>query len=402
MNWELKKLDNLGTVSRGRSRHRPRDAAHLYGGPYPFIQTGDVKHSELFINSYSQTYSEAGLAQSKLWPKGTLCITIAANIADTSILDMEACFPDSIIGFIADEEKANTLFVKYLFDAVLQRRYKQFSHGATQDNLSQTKLLSIDFPVPSLPIQNRIASILSAYDELIQNNKRRIELLEKSAQLLYKEWFVQLRFPGHEHTKIKDGVPEGWEKIHLSEIVSTQYGYTESATEENVGPKFLRGTDINKTSYIDWSGVPYCPIKEQDYKKYELFEGDILAIRMADPGKVALIEEKVEAVFASYLVRLKILDKENYPPLFVFYTLVDNRYQGFISGASTGSTRKSASAKLLTDFDFIMPEDVILHEFIENISTIRNQIKTLVRQNGQLKKARDLLLPKLMNGDIPV
>jgi type I restriction enzyme S subunit len=90
--WSLKTIDELGSVKRGRSRHRPRDAAHLYGGSYPFIQTGDVKHSDLYIKNYSQTYNEAGLAQSKLWNAGTLCITIAANIADTAILSFEAVF----------------------------------------------------------------------------------------------------------------------------------------------------------------------------------------------------------------------------------------------------------------------------------------------------------------------
>ena len=104
MKWDEKSLDELGSVGRGKSKHRPRDAEHLYGGPYPFIQTGDVKHAELYIKSYSQTYSEAGLAQSKLWPAGTLCITIAANIADTAILGLDACFPDSVLGFIANEE----------------------------------------------------------------------------------------------------------------------------------------------------------------------------------------------------------------------------------------------------------------------------------------------------------
>jgi len=87
MSWAERSLDELGTISRGRSRHRPRDAAHLYGGDYPFIQTGDVKHAGLYLTNYGQTYSEAGLAQSKLWPEGTLCITIAANIADTSIVN---------------------------------------------------------------------------------------------------------------------------------------------------------------------------------------------------------------------------------------------------------------------------------------------------------------------------
>src|SRR5258706_115624 len=118
MKWIEARLDGLGQVSRGRSRHRPRDAAHLYGGPYPFVQTGDVKGADLYLTDYSQTYSEAGLEQSRLWPKGTLCITIAANIAETAILGMKACFPDSVIGFVADESKCDPRFVKYALDVV--------------------------------------------------------------------------------------------------------------------------------------------------------------------------------------------------------------------------------------------------------------------------------------------
>ena len=210
-------LDQLGEVSRGRSRHRPRAAAHLYGGPFPFIQTGDVKKASLYLTDFEQTYSEAGLAQSKLWPAGTLCITIAANIADTAILGIDACFPDSVIGFTADTEQADTRFVKYLFDGVLKIKYRSFTQGAAQDNLSQEKLLSIKFPVPELRVQQRIADILSAYDGLIENNRRRIALLEEAARMLYREWFVHFRFPGHEHVKIIDGLPEGWERLSASD-----------------------------------------------------------------------------------------------------------------------------------------------------------------------------------------
>ena len=107
MSWTPHRLDELGYLSRGRSRHRPRDAAHLYGGPYPFIQTADVKHAGLYITDCQQSYSEAGLEQSRMWPAGTLCITIAANIADTAILGIDACFPDSVIGFIPDPESVS-------------------------------------------------------------------------------------------------------------------------------------------------------------------------------------------------------------------------------------------------------------------------------------------------------
>src|SRR3990170_7318019 len=141
MNWPLKSLDELGFVGRGKSKHRPRDAPHLYNGPYPFVQTGDIKHSNLYITEYDQTYSEAGLEQSRLWPSGTLCITIAANIADTAILGFDACFPDSVIGFVPDPSKADARFVKYLFNATIQRQVQQFTQGAAQDNLSQEKLV---------------------------------------------------------------------------------------------------------------------------------------------------------------------------------------------------------------------------------------------------------------------
>ena len=395
-------LDKLGIVSRGRSRHRPRDADFLYGGPFPLVQTGDVKKAGLYLRDYEQTYSEAGLAQSKLWPVGTLCITIAANIAETSILDIEACFPDSVVGFIADQEKADTRFVKYLFDAVLKMRFQSFTQGAAQDNLSRAKLLSITFPVPDLAVQKRVADTLSAYDDLIENNRRRIALLEEAARLLYREWFVHFRYPGHEHDEITNGIPQGWDRRYLGDVVTTQYGHTASASEGEEGPRFVRGTDINKRSFIDWSSVPYCPEQGLNFEKYALFPGDILVIRMADPGKVALVEEPVRAVFASYLVRLKIKTPGEIPPIFLFMTLMEERYQGFVAASSGGATRKSASAKLLTDFHFVVPPKNLLQLFAEQVMTLREMIRNLVDQSASAAQARDLLLPRLMNGEIAV
>ncbi len=395
-------LDKLGTVSRGRSRHRPRDAAFLYGGPYPFVQTGDVKRAGLYLRNYEQSYSENGLAQSKLWPVGTLCITIAANIAETTILDIEACFPDSVIGFIADPDKADTRFIKYLFDVALKVRFQSFTQGAAQDNLSQAKLLSIEFPVPDLPTQQAIADVLSAYDDLIENSRRRIELLEESARLLYREWFVHFRFPGRDHVEVTDGIPQGWERQYLGDVVTTQYGHTASASVTEGGPKFVRGTDINKRSFINWSSVPYCEEQGLDFEKYALAQGDLLVIRMADPGKVALIEKPIRAVFGSYLVRLKIKDPEQIPPIFLFMTLMDERYQGFVSASSGGATRKSASAKLLTDFHFVVPPKDLLKSFAARVVDLREMIINLVDQSAAAAEARDLLLPRLMNGEITV
>ena len=300
-----------------------------------------------------------------------------------------------------DEEKADARFVKYLFDATIQQRVQQFTQGAAQDNLSQEKLLSIEFSVPSLNEQKRIADILSAYDDLIENNRRRMALLEEAARQLYREWFVRLRFPGHEHTRITNGVPEGWEKIYLGDTVDTQYGFTETATDEPVGPKFLRGTDINKTPFIDWSTVPYCPIDEILQRKYQLRVGDIVIIRMADPGKVAIVERDIDAVFASYLIRLLPTDPR-LTPYYLFYVLSDDAYQGFISGVSTGSTRKTASAPLLVDFHLLLPPQTLLRTFEDSVRPLRQQITTLLIQNEKLRTAGDLLLPRLMNGEIAV
>lgn len=218
-------LSDLGSVSRGRSRHRPRNDESLYGGPYPFFQTGDVKAANLYLTEYSQTYSEKGLSQSKLWDKGTLCITIAANIAETAILETAGCFPDSIVGFIPDADKSDVRFVKYYIDSI-KIGMQSISKGTTQDNLSVDKLLSFEFKVPPLPEQKRIAGILSAYDDLIENNLRRIKILEEMAQSLYREWFVHFRFPGHESIPMQDSplgkIPVGWEVKSMPEAVEVK------------------------------------------------------------------------------------------------------------------------------------------------------------------------------------
>ena len=274
--------------------------------------------------------------------------------------------------------------------------------GSTMLNLSTEIVSRFPMVCPSIPTQRRIADILSAYDELIENNRRRIALLEQAARELHREWFVRLRFPGHENTRIVDGVPEGWQRVRLSDLVSTQYGFTASANEEPIGPKFLRGKDINKNSYIDWDTVPYCPTSDINIRKYTLRTGDLLVVRMADPGKVAIVERKIKAVFASYLVRLVIHDDSGTLPLYLFYVLTDSEYQGFIGAASGGSTRKSASAKLLTDFGVVQPPNVVQRLFVDHVSPLRKMIGALLDQNAQARASRDILLPRLMSGELAV
>jgi len=294
-------------------------------------------------------------------------------------------------------------FVSYAFLTETHQKWMlaQAGNKATMASLNHDIIRRITLRLPMPVVQEATVNILAAYDDLIENNRRRMALLEEAARQLYREWFVRLRFPGHEHTRITNGVPEGWEKIHLGDAVDTQYGYTQTATDEPVGPQFLRGTDINKMPFIDWSTVPYCPIDAILQRKYQLRVGDIVIIRMADPGKVAIIERDIDAVFASYLIRL-VLTNPRLTPYYLFYLLSDDAYQGFISGVSTGSTRKTASAPLLVDFHLLLPPQGLLRTFEDSVRPLRQQITTLLIQNEKLRAARDLLLPRLMSGKIAV
>lgn len=274
---QLHTLDQIGTVARGKSKHRPRNDPALYGGKYPFIQTGDVKHSNFYITEYSQTYNEKGLAQSKLWQPGVLCITIAANIADTAILQFPACFPDSIIGFIPDIEKANVKYVKYCLDTY-KLQMQAISQGTTQDNLSMAKLLSIHFKIPLLQTQRKIAAILSAYDDLIENNNKRIALLERAAEEIYREWFVRLRFPGHEAVRFVKGIPEGWKFESVKNFGKVVTGKTPSTKSPQFydGPyPFIKTPDMHGNMFILQSEVTLSQQGFDSQKRHRIPENSI-------------------------------------------------------------------------------------------------------------------------------
>ena len=167
--WVEKTLEQIATTfGRGKSKHRPRNEKKLYGGKYPFIQTGDIRNAGHFITEYSQTYSEAGLAQSKLWPKGTICITIAANIAETGILAFDACFPDSVIGVVANPREADVGFVEYLLQS-FKVRLQAKGKGSAQANINMGTFENERFPFPSVTEQNRI---VAKFDSLREETRR--------------------------------------------------------------------------------------------------------------------------------------------------------------------------------------------------------------------------------------
>ena len=187
MDWEIKPLSELGELNRGVSKARPRNSPELLGGPYPLIQTGEVANAKTYITSFNSTYSEKGLAQSKMWPKGTLCITIAANIAQTSILTFDACFPDSVVGFIS-RNMTNELFIHYWF-SFFQKILDEQAPQVAQKNINLKILSELNVIVPPLSLQNRFAAFVEHVDQQKQTVQQSLEKLELMKKALMQEYF---------------------------------------------------------------------------------------------------------------------------------------------------------------------------------------------------------------------
>jgi type I restriction enzyme S subunit len=359
-----------------------------------------VKHAGLYINSFSQTYTEAGLAQSKLWPVGTLCITIAANIADTAILGIDACFPDSVIGFIADPAQADTRFIKYLFDATIKNRAQQFSQGATQDNLSQEKLLSLEFAIPSVAEQKRIAEILSTYDDLIDNNRRRMALLEDSARQLYREWFVRLRFPGHEHTTIVDGVPQGWSIGSVSDFYETSSGGTPSRKipEYFTGDiPWVKTQELNNGFITETSEkITEDALKNSSAKLFPKLTV-LIALYGATVGELGITAYTAATNQACCAVLMKD-PRGHFTHAFLFF----RENKGVLVNLSAGAAQKNISQQIVRGVPMLMPTTALMSTFTEIVSPVFEQILNLQLTNQKLRQARDLLLPRLMNGELAV
>ena len=172
--WETKKLSELGTFSRGVSKHRPRNDKKLFeGGGYPLVQTGEIKAANLYIQKHTQEYGEFGLSQSKIWDKGILCITIAANIAETAILSYPMCFPDSVVGFKANDKESSEMFMYYIFSYIKQS-IQNAASGSIQDNINIEYLTSLAFKIPSKHHQDEITNLLGYIDKKILINKSKI------------------------------------------------------------------------------------------------------------------------------------------------------------------------------------------------------------------------------------
>jgi type I restriction enzyme S subunit len=274
--------------------------------------------------------------------------------------------------------------------------------GSTMLNLNTAIMRGVEVRFPDRPSQQRIASTLAAYDELIENNRRRIALLEDAARQLYKEWFVRFRFAGHEHIKIVDGLPAGWERQAIGEVADDiSYGYTASADADIDGPKFLRITDIVK-GQISWPDVPRCPIDARKAARFALETGDVVVARTgATTGWAKRIGRVREpAVFASYLVRFRFTDLIN--PAMAAVFMESESYKAMVWAGIGGAAQPNASAQLLAKPKLLVPPKALQEAFAQEVVAGQLLIDVLMEQIHGLSRARDLLLPRLMSGALTV
>lgn len=406
------KLADLGFLGRGKSKHRPRNDISLFGGQYPFIQTGEIKAANLYISEYEKTYNEKGLTQSKLWNENTLCITIAANIAETAILKIKACFPDSIVGFIANENLCNVYYVKYYIDYI-KNKMQSVSGGACQDNLSLDKIGYFDINIPDVKIQNKIAKILSNYDNLIENNNRRIKILEEMAQKIYKEWFVDFKFPGHETTTFKDSelgkIPEDWDIKKVSNISSLSKGKSYKSSElvdKNSGLPFLNLKCIERDGGFKREGVKWFDGKYND-SHIVLPEDIIMAVTdMTQERRLVARPARIpHNWFKKYIMSMdlvKLIPSVDMHKTYFYCLLKYSNFSDEVKNHANGANVLHLNPQNIENFELVIANKEIRERFGEIVKNIFNKIDVLNIKNENLKQTRDILLPRLISGEINV
>lgn len=407
-NFKKYKLNQLGHLDRGRSRYRPRNHPSLYGGDYPFIQTAEIKAANLYVNEFKNTYNEKGLRQSKLWPKETLCITIAANIAETAILNFPSCFPDSIVGFIANDKLTETKYIKYYIDYI-KTNIQNISHGTTQDNLSLKKLLLVDFLIPNdFNEQKKIVTFLSNYDKLIENNFNRIKLLKEITNKLFNEWFVNFRFPEHKNVSMGQSklgkIPKGWEYQKLSNICKVIPGYAFKSNDwENEGVPVIRIKNIKNNNEVDTKQVVFVSedIFNSTDKKFNITNGDILiAMTGATAGKIGIFRNNNISLLNQRVA--KFLPKKYYYYEYLWCYLTNPILKKFFFNLADGTAQPNMSGNQLENIDLLIPSLEIVKKFSKIISPTIKMISNLFLKKQIIQDKKDLLLPKLISGEINI
>ncbi len=354
--WETIKFKNFIKLNRGFDL--PNDKMEL--GNFPVVASTNIK-------GYHNKY--------KIEPP--CVVTGRSGSLGTVQYVTEKCTPLNTTLYVKDFKGNNPKFVYYYLKTM---HLEQFNSGAGVPTLNQNHLHSYGVKVPDLPTQKRIADVLSAYDDLIENNNKRIALLEKAAQGLYKEWFVRFRFPGHEKAKFVNGLPEGWSCVKLGEYanISTGKCNREDAEDEGIYPLFDRSQEIKKSNVwikdceaiiVPGEGTSFIPRYFQG--KFNLHQ------------RCYCVEPKLSKI-GKFLYQILMLNR-------IYFLYV-----------ATGATVPSLRQNNFTSMKILMPEISLVNKFDDVVSSFMNEINSLNERNKNLIKQRDLLLPRLMSGKLEV
>ena len=427
--WQDKVLDDLGKFNRGKSRHRPRNDQALFSeGKHPLVQTGEIKAANLYIENHRDVYNDFGLAQSKLWPKDTLCITIAANIAETALLGYPMCFPDSVVGFNADPDESSEIFMHYVF-TYIRRAIQNSAIGSIQDNINIEYLTGLKFKIPLKDYQDKIVLILSSLDKKIEVNNRINAQLESMAKTLYDYWFVQFDFPDENGKPYKSSggkmvyneilkreIPEGWQVDTLASLIGQDktgdWGKDVPEGKYQLQVSCIRGADINGINGLGDANPPTRLILEKNAHKiltpYEM----VIEISGGSPtqstGRLAFIINETTERFSNALICSNFCKAISLKDNAFFYWFIYSWNFLYEKRVLFGWEGKTSGIKnLLFDtftqnYQICIPPQNLAKEFLDYVNPLQIKKQVNLKENQKLAQLRDWLLPMLMNGQVKV
>ena len=399
MKWEKKKLcECTEYITDGDHQPAPKADKGVH-----FIKIKDIVNNQVSFDAQvyvPQEYYD-NLPMERKPQKEDVLYTVVGSFGIPSYVQTDElfCFERNIALLHPNKEIEPRFLYYSLKNPAFYKGVEIVANGSAQKLIPLSKLKDLKISVPDKEAQRHIADILSAYDDLIENNQKQIKLLEEAAQRLYKEWFVDLRFPGHENTKIVDGVPEGWSKSTVSEA--------SAVLRRGISPKYnekARGIVINQKC-IRQTIVSYDEARTQE-KKYpaelEMMESDIVicSTGAGTLGRVGQIfEAKGNVTLDSHVTLIRANEKIGQQSL--FWSL--KMKQDYLMNAGKGSTNQlELSRETIGSCEILIPERKIAEQVEKNFVAIHNKMKECSMQIARLREARNLLLPKLMSGEVEV
>ena len=380
MTWTRTSLGGVCTIIMGQSP--PGSTYNDTGHGLPFFQG---------VKDFGTRYPCDRMyctAPSRIADKEDILFSVRAPIGKINRANRTCAIGRGLCMIHADA-KSDTDFIEYLLRS-MHRSWSVFDgQGAIFGNVRRNDLEKLEIRWPPIHTRTRITSVLSGYDDLIETNWRRIQLLEQSARLLYKEWFVHLCFPGYEHTTITNGVPDGWEKKALSEIATITMGQSPKSihyNEDGIGLPFHQGVTHFGSRFP--SHRTYCTVQNRLAES-----GDILFSVRAPVGRINIAPEKIVIGRGIAAIRSD-RDQQN----FLFYALKNRFFEEDMIGG--GTIFASVSKKDMHRIELTQPSDDIARMFVRHVSLIDRQISNLQRTINGLHCARDTILPRLMNGEV--